>query len=84
MNPTEDIYSEERKEYFNFKSILLKCWKYRYTFLIILGVLCLLTLALIIIMPKSYDVEASITILDEERGGSKNDIYSILRFYRTI
>ena len=81
MNPTEDIYSEERKEYFNFKSILLKCWKYRYTFLIILGVLCLLTLALIIIMPKSYDVEASITILDEERGGSKNDIYSINRMF---
>ena len=81
MNPTEDIFSEERKEYINLKSVLLKCWKYRYTFCIILGVLCLLTLALIIIMPKAYKVEASITILDEERGGSKNDIYSINKMF---
>jgi uncharacterized protein involved in exopolysaccharide biosynthesis len=81
MQMTEDLFSEEQKEYFNLKKILLKCWKYRRPFLIILGVIGLLALALLIIMPKAYKVKASITILDEERGGSKNDIYSINKMF---
>lgn len=81
MKTTEDMYSEERKEYFNFKKTLLKYWRYRYSFLIILAVLCVLALAVVIIVPPAYEVTASITVLDEERGGSKNDIYSVNKLF---
>lgn len=81
MKATEDMNSEERKEYFNFKKTLLKYWRYRHSFLIILAVLCVLALTVVIIVPPAYEVTASITVLDEERGGSKNDIYSVNKLF---
>lgn len=81
MKELDYRFNDERKEYFNLKKELLRYWGYKKYF-ILSGIFCLLlAVGYILTAVPSYNVTASITIHDEERGGSKNDIFSAERLF---
>lgn len=81
MKHTVDEFMEERAEYFNMRKFFLKYWLYRKKFIISACICVCLYITYICIAIPQYDVTASVTIHDEERGGSKNAILSVERLF---
>ena len=81
MKELEDGFWEEKAEYFNLRSLLLRYWSYKKQITISVCVCVCLCIVYVLIATPNYEVTASVTIHDEERGGSKNEILSAEKLF---